>query len=102
MSSGEIHKNDVGTPFTITVGDANGVLDISTSSDKRIIFRKPDGSSTTVSGTFSTDGTDGKIVYTFQDGDLDVDGRWRVQAHLTFPSGSWYTDVNIFRVHDNL
>lgn len=102
MPANEIHKNDVGTIFTITVYDGSSVADISTATDKRIIFRKPDGSALTVSGSFYSNGSDGKLTYTFGSGELAVDGRWRMQAYLTFPSGNWYSDITVFRVHDNL
>lgn len=102
MPANEIHKDDIGTIFTITVYDGSSVADISTATDKRIIFKQPDGNSLTVSGSFYTNGTDGKLTYTTVTGDLSVDGRWRIQAYLTFPSGKFKSDIGVFRVHDNL
>ena len=102
MAANEIHKNDVGTIFTITIYDDTSVVDISTATNKQLYFRKPDGTTATVSGTFLTNGSDGKLTYTFGSGELDVDGRWRMQAYLTFPSGNWYSDITTFKVYDNI
>lgn len=102
MPANEIHKNDVGTIFTITIYDGDSIVDISTATDKQIMFRKPDGNTSTVSGSFLTNGTDGKLTYTFGSGELDVDGKWRMQAYFTFPSGKWYSDIANFKVYDNL
>lgn len=102
MAANEIHKNDVGTIFTITIYDGDSIVDISTATNKQFYFRKPDGTTATVSGTFSTNGSDGKLTYTFGSGELDVDGRWRMQAYLTFPSGNWYSDITTFKVYDNI
>ena len=45
MAQDEIHKNDVGTVFELTIKDGQATVDVSTTTAKQIIFRKPDGSS---------------------------------------------------------
>jgi hypothetical protein len=102
VPANEIHKNDVGTIFTITVYDGSSVVDISTATDKQIIFHKPNDDLLNVSGSFYTNGVDGKLTYTFVSGDLNQAGHWKMQAYLTFPSGNWYSDITKFKVHNNL
>jgi hypothetical protein len=102
MAQDEIHKNDVGTVFELTIKDGQATVDVSTTTAKQIIFRKPDGSTLTKTAAFVTDGTDGKIKYTTIAGDLDSSGIWEYQAKVTFSGGAWSADIKTFRVHDNL
>lgn len=99
----EIHLNDIGTQFTITIKDCNSnAIDISASTSLQVIFKKPSGSTLTKDGTFYTDGTDGKISYTTVDGDLNEIGSWKIQAQVIALNGSWKSDFKTFKVHRNL
>lgn len=99
----EIHKNDVGTIFRVTMKDGDTAVDISTATTKRLIFTKPDGVKVNKNTSFYTDGVDGIMQYTTTaSGDLDVCGNWRIQGYVALPSGSWHTDIVSFKVHDNL
>ncbi len=103
MPRGEIHVDDVGTNFVVTIeGETCLVLDISSASTKNLIFRKPDGTLLTKPATFVTDGTDGQIKYTFVAGDLDQHGKWSVQAFIDYGSTEWYSDIAKFTVYNNL
>ncbi len=101
MPANEIHKNDIGTKFQITVYDGTSVVDV-TGGTKNIIFKKPGG--TVVTHTASDeDATNGVISYTTVDGDLDEIGIWRIQAKITTAGGSVFkTDVSTFKVFDNI
>jgi hypothetical protein len=101
MAANEIHLNDIGTVFTITLIDGTSTVGISTATTKTIIFGKPDGTSVSQAGTFTTDGTDGKMFYVTVDGDLDQCGWWKIQALIT-DSGTWKSDIGNFEVHKNI
>ena len=114
-NNAEIHKDDVGTEFIVTIldftEDNDGeVVDISTATVKQIIFLKPDGLTkltnaavfTGIASGGTADGTDGKLSYFTIAGDLDEVGQYRVQTSLTTPGGSWSTTISKFKVVDNL
>ena len=101
--SSEIHLNDVGTQFLITIVDANAnPMDISAATSKSVIFKKPGGSLITETALFYTDGTDGKIYYISDVGDLDEIGAWKIQAHVITLTSNWHTNFSAFKVHRNL
>jgi hypothetical protein len=96
------HVDDWGTPFAMTIYDSrNTVLDLSSASPITIIFTKPDSSQFVREASFVTDGTDGKIEYTIQDGEIDTAGDWKYQGRITFINGSWSTDLIPFVVEGN-
>jgi hypothetical protein len=104
MARGEIHVNDVGTLFTLTVRDeADAIVDIGEAS-LRMLFKKPSGTLLDKTPSLGTDGSDGVMQYAGASGDLDETGPWKYQGHVTFPgaSGAFYTDVQSFRVFGNL
>lgn len=101
MSANEIHVGDIGTQFIITVTD-NTAVDISTATTKQFIFKKPDGTKLTVSASFYSDGTDGKLTYTTVDGDIDIAGTWKLQTLVVISDGTFYSDVTTFKVYSNL
>jgi len=114
-NNAEIHKNDVGTEFIVTIldftEDNNGeIVDISTATAKQIIFLKPDGVTkitnpavfTSIASGGTADGTDGKLSYFSVSGDLDAIGQYKIQATITTPGGYWSTTISKFKVVDNL
>jgi len=99
----EIHQNDIGTVFKVTVQNGSGTaVDVSGATTKQLIFRKPDGTNDTQSATFFTDGTDGILTYTTISGDIDTIGAWQIQANLVLASGTFLSDIAEFAVHENL
>ena len=105
-SEQELHYNDIGTAFQVTIKDCVSgtatTLDISSASTTELILKSPSGVSKTKTATFATDGTDGVIEYVTVDGDLDEIGTWRLQAKIVIGSSTWRTDVGTFRVFENL
>lgn len=96
-----IRLYDVGTILEVTIVDElNVVQDISTATSKQFIFDKPDGTQLTVSASFSTDGTDGKIQYTFASGNIDQVGLWIYRGKVTSPAGTWTSEDYTFTVED--
>jgi hypothetical protein len=101
--SSEIHLNDVGTQFLVTVIDGLEIpMDISMATTKEIIFKKPSGVLVTKTASFFTDGTEGKIYYVSQAADLDEIGAWKIQCHVITATSNWHTNFSTFKVHRNL
>lgn len=98
----EIHVDDIGTKFTITIKDGDDVVDISNSLFVTLHFRKPDDEVIERNTFFTSDGTDGQVYYDIIDGDLDEAGYYKIQAKVTFPNGVFYTNIHTFQVHCNL
>ncbi len=105
--SSEIHVNDVGTQFLVTIVDSDeNPMDISNAITKEVIFKKPSGMLVTHPATYYTNGSDGKIYYVSQENDLDEIGAWKIQCHIE-TSGivlnpNWHTNFSAFKVHRNL
>lgn len=101
----EIHLNDLGTDFIVTIVDldnAGAAIDISSATAREIIFLKADGTKDTHIASFVTDGTDGQIHYIGQAGDLDQTGTYKIQGIVTTPAGKWYSTIDKFKVIGNL
>ena len=102
MAANEIHKDDVGIQFRITVNEDGSAKNLSGFSTLQLIFKKPSGSKLTKTASFLTDGTDGIITYTSASGDLDEDGNWFIQARIADGGSDRKSDIGKFKVHDNL
>lgn len=101
----EIHVNDIGTAFRITIYDENhDIVNVSGVITKDIIFTKPTNATVTKDATLINNGISGVIQYTTQSGDLDVAGIWNIQAHIQSSGSTYslYTNTESFRVYDNL
>ena len=94
----EIHKEDIGTLFKLTIVDQDGVIvDVSSDPSPEIKFKVGSQVLTRVA-KFTTDGTDGVIEYTTVSGDLNVKGNWTMQGHIILTSGEWHTTKVNFKV----
>jgi hypothetical protein len=102
LATEEIHVGDIGTVFEIVFKDGTSTVDISGATVKNIIFCKPDDTTVTQAGTFTTDGTDGLLKYTTVTGDLDIRGLWKIQGFITTTDGSWYSSTGLFEVYSNI
>jgi hypothetical protein len=102
MSTNKIHQNDIGVTFKITVKERDVVYDVSSSTSRDIVFKKPSGDLVTKTASFFTDGTDGIITYTTISGDLDEIGSWQLQAIITEGSSVFHSEIESFKVHRNL
>lgn len=101
---GEIHQNDVGTRFLITVKDDGELMDISNAAYRQINFRKPSDSIISRAGSIFADGSasSGVMYYDSVVGDLDEAGLYKLQGIISYASGTYYTDIYSFKVHCNL
>jgi len=101
-----LHVNEVGTILKILVQerDENDVLqivDLASMVQAHIAFVKGEGGEIISRALWHyTDGTDGLLVYIFQEGDLDTEGRWDWQMFVQMPSGKWYSRKSYIYVDD--
>jgi len=100
---GEIHKDDEPI-IRATIKDQDGnVVDISGATDMNFVVLKPDRTTRMdVDATFTTDGTDGKMQYQFDTGELNQEGDFEYQGFVILPSGPFHSDIYSFKVHRNL
>lgn len=99
----QIHLNDVGTIFEVTLQDANGIFPISGATVLQISFLKADLVTVLVkAAVLTTDGSDGKLNYTALAGDLDQLGDWQLQAYVVTPLFSGYSSIDYFEVVPNI
>jgi len=106
----EIHKDDIGTIFEVTIIDpiTNRPLNIADATETLIYILKPAVDEETPpvrldkTATFTSDGSDGRIEYASIAGDLDIAGRYQIQARVTTPDGVWHSQILKFKVEDNL
>ena len=101
----EIHQDDIGTRFLITVKDDGELVNISGvggSTIHQISFRKPSDTVINRVPTLVDAGVSGVMYYDTVAGDLDEAGHYKLQAKVAIPSGTFYTDIYTFKVHCNL
>jgi hypothetical protein len=98
----QIHVGDIGTTLIVTILEDGSVVDISSASSLQIIIKKPDATTLTKTGVFTTDGTDGKMQYVSIAGDFDQSGNYRIQGKVNLSSGNYSSSVGAFKVHCNL
>lgn len=103
MAHADIRVGDVGTVFRLTIVDEiEDPINISSATAMTVRFGKPDGESIDRPGAFVSGGSDGVIQYTAVAGDLDVSGKWRIQAYIVTPLGEWSSEIETFWVKENL
>ena len=102
MAADEVHVGDIGTTITLTFKDGTSVVDISGASTKTIKLQDPAGNTASNAGSFTTDGTDGKLYYDLQANDVDEAGIWYVQGYVVLAGGTWHSDRKTMKVHANL
>jgi len=99
----EIHVNDIGTIFTITITENGTPVDISSATTKEFHFDMPNANGKfSKDASFVTDGTDGKLKYVSESEVLAIAGDWEIQAYIVMPNGSWSTNIDTFRVFENI
>lgn len=103
MAEGEVRVGDAGTQFTFTVQESSTAVDISAATLTGILLlKKPSGTTTTLTASFVTAGTDGAIIYTSTAADFEETGTHRFQIKIDDGTNSWHTDLFKFNVESNL
>lgn len=98
----DLRLGDIGTAIRLTLLDGATPVNISSATIKQIIFQKPDGTRVEKTATFLTNGSDGKLQYLTQAGDLDQTGTWKVQGYVAMPQWTGKTEIAKFKVVSNL
>lgn len=98
----EVHLNDEGTLIKATISNENGIMDLTSATTKKFLFRKKTKEVIEREAEFFTSGSDGILVYTSGSGDFDVKGKWDIQVYVELPSGKWHTDMQSFDVEEKL
>jgi len=102
----EIHKDDIGTRFLLTVKDGSDFVNISGATALQVDFRKPSDTIINRSALRLDDGSSvsGVMHYDAVAGDLDEVGKYKLQGKVFLggASGTFYTDIHTFQVHCNL
>ena len=104
MPQAEIHGSDIGLVISVTVKDSDGVVvDISGAVLTEFYLLKPPDTVLTKAAVFGVGaGVDGILQYTTIAGDLDVAGRWKLQAHISDATTDVKTNITEFDVYGNL
>jgi hypothetical protein len=98
-----IHVDSTGTAFRQTLVDGDGVaIDLTGATTVEFIFERPDETQFTRTATVVGLATAGLIQYVALNGEFDMPGSWRYQAHVVIPSGEWWADVADFEAMPNL
>lgn len=101
MPRGDVFVNDE-TTYRDTIKDQNGrTVNLSAAqiiTGPTYTFVKPDETTLIQDGVLSTDGSDGRVEYTMQEGEQDQPGIWRRQVFIIFENGAFSTDVKTQRV----
>jgi hypothetical protein len=93
-----IQKNDWGVRFEITVITATSTVDISAATSTAILFEDPNGSVSTKTASYTTDGTDGKMYWDSSTSFLSVSGAWKMQGRYGDANQTNRTEVTMFYV----
>lgn len=98
MAFDSIHVDDFGWVCKLCVVQDGVAQDISSYTTLQFIFRKPDGTEVEKEAAFDSDGTDGCLVYTVEDGLINVAKTWRVRAYLAKAGAELTSDPVSFSV----
>lgn len=97
-----IQVNDYGMVGIITLKQNGVAANISSYTTVQYILQKPSYESITKTAALYTDGTDGKVTYTFADGDIDEAGVWKLQVRLSKTGSEITSEESIFIVGERL
>lgn len=101
-SNNALHIGSIGFSFNIQIISNFNTMDISEAVEKKVYFKKPDGTKINRNLSFFTNGTDGKLIYETVSGDIDLPGVWQMQANIVTPTDTWWTSIETFTVQGNL
>jgi len=99
----EIHVDDVGTRFLMTVQDGSSGVDLSAATILQVKFKKPSDLVVSRTASLLSDGsaTSGVMYYDIVD-ELDEAGNYKLQGKVSVTAGTFYTDIHTFKVNCNL
>lgn len=100
MSLNGLHVGKFGVVVTLTLQDIDSkeAADISGYTTLIVNLQPPDGGRKEKVATFVGDGTDGKIRFTIESGDIDKAGRWRLQVAVSNAHARLLSEIVDFSV----
>jgi len=98
----EFGLDDVGNILRLTVKENDAVKDISSATALKYRMKKPDETVVELTAAFDTNGTNGKVIYTFIADDLDLVGLYEIQVKVTSATWTGITSSYFFTVRDTL
>ena len=98
----DIQVGAIGLTLKLTIKEKGSVTDLSQTSVKKIVIKRPDNSILTYDATFFTDGTDGIVYYTTVAGDINTAGTYSVQGYFVFSTFTGFSTISQFVVNANL
>ena len=98
MAWENIHVDDFGWVGNLTIKQDGVAVDVSSYTTLQFVFESPSGVDSTETAAFDSDGTDGVITYTVQDGDIDEVGIWKVSARVAKTGAELTSDPLLFEV----
>jgi hypothetical protein len=103
LALAKFHLNDVGTIIVITLMNLGLPVNLSQMTVRQLQFRKPGAAANVIrTASLVTDGTDGKMQYTWASGDLDIVGIWLLMVYVESPTLKLHSDKVQFEVEANL
>jgi hypothetical protein len=103
MSMEHIVKGTYGQTIEITIQQDGTTQDISSyTTTKQIILKAPSNKIVTLTAAFKTDGTDGIVTASLEDGNIDEAGEWEIQARLANTTADIRSVSTTFSVAENL
>ena len=101
MSS--VQAGSIGTVIEFQVlGQDGAPLDISNAVSKKLIFKRPNGTTVEKPAVFTSDGSDGRLQVVSVENDLEPYGAWQIQAAITRPGLNGRSEVERFGIDRNL
>jgi len=98
----EFGLNDIGNILRLTILEDGVAKDIQLATAKTYLIKKPDETVSEVNAVFDTNGSNGKVIYTFVTGDLDQVGLYEVQVKIVTASWTGISSSYSFLVRDTL
>lgn len=88
----------------LTCVDDDGIAqDVSGFTDIKVVAQSEDGRKTAIStGAYTTDGTDGKVQFSWAAGDIDRGGDWKIQIEFHKTNTIALSYISIMEVGDAL
>ena len=102
MSAGELRKDQI-VPLEFTVKNQDEApVDLTGASAMVVKIRKPNFEIVPRNASFVNSGTDGKIFFVTQAGDLSEVGTYNLQALVTLGGILYPSDILVVEVYENI